>query len=108
MKVLLDHNIPAKIRRLLTNHEVHTAQQMRWDLLANGDLLRAAEANGYQVCLTADQGIFYQQNNSRRVIALVVLSTNDWEVLRWHLLTIDAALSRSTAGSFELINFPRS
>ena len=108
MKVLLDHNIPAKIHRLLTNHEAHTAQQMRWDLLSNGDLLRAAEVSGYQVCLTADQGIFYQQNNRTRVIALVVLTTNDWEVLRWHLLAIDAALSRATAGSFELLTFPRS
>lgn len=108
MKVLLDHNIPAKIRRLLANHDTYTAQQMRWDQFGNGDLLRASEINGFEVCLTADQGIFYQQNNRTRLIALVVLSTNDWEILRWHLLTIDAALSRSSKGSFEILTFPRS
>ena len=96
------------MRGLLTNHDALTAQQMRWDLLSNGDLLRAAEANGFDVCLTADQGIFYQQNNRTRLIALVVLTTNDWEILRWHLLAIDAALSRCTAGSFELLAFPHS
>lgn len=106
MKVLLDHNIPIKMCPLLAGHDAFTAREMSWDRLRNGDLLKAAESENFTALLTADQSIFYQQNNRSRLIALVVLSTNDWAVLRGHLPSIQAAIGRSSRGSFERLTLP--
>ena len=62
MKVLIDQNVSAKLGRLLTGHEATHASSMGWAELANGVLLTAAEADGFEVFLTADQSIQYQQN----------------------------------------------
>ncbi len=105
---MLDHNIPARMRSALTTHQAFTAREMHWDLFRNGDLLRTAELGQFDTLLTADQSIFYQQNNLHRIIALVVLTTNDWEVMRWHLNAIDKALQRSKPGSFKLLRLSRS
>jgi hypothetical protein len=79
---------------------------MRWDELKNGLLLQAAEEQNFDVLITADQNIYYQQNNSKRAIALVVLSTNDWTRLAKHIDLIAAAILRSKRGSFELVRLP--
>ncbi len=55
MRVLLDHNVPRQLRRLLTGHEVRTAREMGWDALENGDLLDAAQAGGFEIVMTGDK-----------------------------------------------------
>lgn len=82
MKVLLDHNVPHKLRRSLVGHDVETADEVGWAELANGDLLIAAEGAGFAVMVTADKNLSYQQNLQGRELALVVLSTNDWQTIR--------------------------
>jgi hypothetical protein len=77
-----------------------------WGELKNGDLIDCAQRDGYEVLVTADQGIFHQQNNEKREIALVVLSTNDWHLLQQHIDAINAAVLRSKRGSFELVQIP--
>jgi hypothetical protein len=72
LKVLLDHNVPVQLSRLLTGHDVFTTREMLWDLLENGDLLKAAEEAAFSIMVSCDQSIFYQQNNDIRRIALVV------------------------------------
>ncbi len=63
MKVLLDHNLSKRIRDFLPGHFVRTAWQEDWSRLVNGDLIHQAASSGYDVLLTADQEIWYQQNN---------------------------------------------
>ena len=60
--VLFDKNIPWGIRRHLAGHTVRTTEDEGWSGLSNGDLLSAAEQAGFEVMLTADQRIRYQQN----------------------------------------------
>ena len=75
-KVLLDENLPQKLRLLLAPHQVFTTAWQGWAGISNGALVAVAENAGYDALLTADQGLNYQQNMRGRRLALVVLSTN--------------------------------
>ena len=66
------------MRRQLFGHEIETAMERGWDTLANGVLLDQAEEAGYEVLITTDQGIRYQQNMSNRRVAVVVLMNTAW------------------------------
>lgn len=83
MKVLFDVNTPHPLRRHLSEHEVTFAQDMDWVELRNGELIRAAEGR-FDVLLTADRNLRYQQNLRGRVPAILVIPTNRLrEVLRY-------------------------
>ena len=82
MKVLFDANTPAPLARFLRGHEVVRADQMGWQGLENGALLDAAEQAGFDLLLTCDQNVQYQQNFTNRKLALVILSSNHWPTLR--------------------------
>ena len=69
MKILFDQNVPAPLRQELPEHEVATAYEHGWHTLQNGELLVAAETDGFEVLLTADQNLRYQQNLIGRHIA---------------------------------------
>jgi len=58
------------------------AGQLGWERLANGALLDAAEQAGFEVLVTCDQNLLYQQNFTDRKLAVVILSTNHWPTLR--------------------------
>jgi hypothetical protein len=106
-RILLDQNLPRALATLLTGHEVRTAADQGWRELANGDLLKAAEQAGFLIIVTADQNIRYQQNLDERSVALVVLSTNTWRVLRDNVAPITDAVSRARPGSYETVALPR-
>jgi len=77
--ILFDHGTPAGLARAVPGHTVHTAQAKGWGTLSNGALLDAAEEAGFEVLLTTDRRIRYQQNLRGRRIALVVLTgTTKW------------------------------
>ena len=78
MLVLFDHSTPAPLSSWLIGHSITEAQDRGWDTLSNGDLLAEAERAGFDVLLTADKNMRYQQNLTGRRIALVVLSTPQW------------------------------
>jgi hypothetical protein len=80
--ILFDQNVPRALASLLTGRTIRTAADEGWEALTNGELLKAAEAADFSMLVTADQNIVYQQNMSKRVIGLVVLSTNHWPTLR--------------------------
>ncbi len=75
MRILLDECVPWPIHRLLAGHECITAQQRGWGGIKNGDLLRLAESE-FEIFVTADQNIRYQQSLAGRSIAVLELSTN--------------------------------
>ena len=78
MRILFDNGTPRPLRRSLSDHQVATARQRGWERLSNGDLLDRAERAGYQVVITTDQSIRYQQNMTYRRVAVVVLMNTSW------------------------------
>ncbi len=106
MRVWFDNNVPAPLRHRLRGHTVDTAREVKRHELENGDLLVAAEQDGFELLVTGDKNLSYQQNLAHRAIAIVVLPTIDWTVLRRTpemIQSIVAAVKRATVGSFEQI-----
>ena len=85
MRVLFDHGTPAPLQPFLTSHEVVHAKAQGWDTFKNGDLLTAAEAAGFDVLITTDKNMRYQQDLTSRSIAIVVLGNAQWPILRLHV-----------------------
>ncbi len=106
MLILFDHVTPRGIARFLPGHTVTKAKDRGWDTLTNGDLLAEAERAGFDVLLTADKNMRYQQNLAGRRIALVVLSIPQWPLVRLHLDIIAAAVNAATPGSYAEVNIP--
>ncbi len=107
MRVLFDNNVPRRLRRYLVGHSAVTAAEMDWTRLVNGQLLGAAEEAGFEVMLTADQSIVYQQNLKGRKLALVVMDTNDWGKIRLNIAPVAEAISRARPGSYETLALGR-
>ena len=106
MNVLFDNNVPAPLRHRLRGHPVSTARELNWHELRNGDLLTAAESSGFQLMVTGDKNLSYQQNLTRRTIAIVVLPMIDWLTLRNSpalIQNIVAAVNRAPSGTFEQV-----
>jgi len=107
MLILFDHVTPRGIARFLPGHTVTRTRQRGWDTLSNGDLLAEAERAGFDVFLTADKNIRYQQNLAGRRIAVVVLSTPQWPLVRLHTADIAAAVNAATPGSYAEVQIPQ-
>ena len=103
MKVLFDNNVPVPLRRHLVGHEVRTAAKLGWQELKNGDLLDAAQEAGFDVMVTGDKNLSYQQNLTARTLALVVLPTIDWNRLKVDPSPVAAAVDRAKPGGFEYV-----
>ncbi|MGH9453070.1 MAG: hypothetical protein ACRD2O_03770 [Terriglobia bacterium] len=106
MLVLLDQGTPVPIRPFLPGHTVKTAAQQGWSTLTNGELLREAEAAGFDVLLTTDKNLAHQQSLKDRKIAIVVLGNPQWPVARLHIQSIVAAVNAAAPGSCVLVNVP--
>jgi hypothetical protein len=78
---------------------------MGWADLANGDLLHEAEVARFAAMVTCDQNIRYQQNMAARQIALIVLTTNNWDLLKGNLDRIRDAVDRIGPRTFEILDF---
>jgi hypothetical protein len=104
-RVLLDHNVPRGLSLYLSGHELRTAEAQGWDRLTNGELLDAAEMAGFAVLVTADQGIRHQQRLAGRNIAVVVLPTNRWRIVRENGERIARAVDRARAGDCIEVEF---
>jgi len=70
---LLDEQLPRQLAREFPGHEVHTVQQQGWAGLGNGELLRRAAAEGFEVFMTADQNLQFQQNLAKSSLSVLVL-----------------------------------
>ena len=71
-----------------------------WDTVSNGELLTVAEAAGFDVLITTDKNIRYQQNLAGRKIAIVVLGKGRWRLIKPILAELAAAVNRATPGSY--------
>jgi predicted nuclease of predicted toxin-antitoxin system len=83
MKILLDECLPVDFRLSFPTHDAQTVQWAGLKGEKNGELLRAAEAAGFDILLTVDQGIPYQQDLAKRKLAVIVIRarTNQLEDL---------------------------
>jgi hypothetical protein len=106
MRVLFDHCTPYGIARFLVGHEVSPARKLGWAELTNGKLLNAAEDAGFDVMVTVDQNIRYQQNISGRKIALVVLGRGRWALVQPVIETVVAAVNVAKPGSYTEVPIP--
>ena len=79
---------------------------MSWATLVNGKLLTAAEETGFDLLLTADKNMSYQQNLSGRTIAIRTLSQQRWPILSLHIDLVATALDSVTPGTFAEIEIP--
>lgn len=106
MLVLLDQGTPLPIRGFLEGHIVKAAVEQGWSTLANGELLDAAEAAGFDLLLTTDKNLVHQQNLRERRIAIVVIGNAQWPVLRFHVQPVVDAVNAATPGSYTLVDIP--
>jgi hypothetical protein len=100
LRILLDENIPAALSRVIVGHQVTAARDRGWAGISNGDLIAAAEAESFEVLITADRNIRYQQNLTGRRIALMVLSTNIWPTIRANPAPILSAIESIQLGQY--------
>ncbi len=105
LRILFDKNVPYPLRNYLLKHTVHTTAERGWARLTNGDLLNAAEADNFDVMVTADQNMKYQQNLKNRTIALVVLGTNRLSLLEADPDPFVAAVDAATIGSYQFVEY---
>jgi hypothetical protein len=106
MRVLFDHNIPSGTARALTGHRVTEATERGWQSISNGQLIANAEEAGFDVFLTGDKRIRYQQNLTARRIAIVVVGNPTRRVLRKHLERVAAAVDAATPCSYVEVEIP--
>lgn len=106
-RILLDEGVPIGVRSLIIGFSVEAVHEIGWSGLTNGVLIAAAEEAGFEVMITADQNIRYQQNLTGRKLALVVLTTNHWDTIRANGQDILPAVEAAKAGSFTTIQLPQ-
>lgn len=106
MRVLSDQGTPVPLRRYLQGHEVRTAFEQGWAALANGELLAAAEVDGFDVFVTTDMNLRYQQNLAGRSIAVIVIQHAQWPRLEPHASLVAVALRSTLPGSYVEIEIP--
>ena len=107
MLVLFDHGTPKGLTRSLASHTVVTAQARGWQTLSNGALLAAAEQAGFDVLVTTDRRIRYQQNLSTRRISLIVLvGSTKWSRVRLCTEAIAAAVDSAGPGVYIEVPIP--
>jgi hypothetical protein len=104
VKVLLDQNLDHRLRTHLGSHEVFTASYKGWEELKNGKLLDAAEEEGFDVLITGDKTLSYEQNLTGRQLAIVALSAVEWRIIKDYLRRITAAVDSAAPGSFQVVD----
>jgi predicted nuclease of predicted toxin-antitoxin system len=107
MLLLFDNGTPRTLARYLIDHHAVTEARARgWEQLENGDLLTVAEAAGFEVLVTTDKNLRYQQNLEGRKMAIVVLGKGRWSLIKPHVAQIVAAVNAATPGSFDEVEIP--
>jgi hypothetical protein len=101
VRVLLDHNLPHKLRAALGEHDVVTASYMGWGELRNGELLRVAEGEGFDAFVTGDRSLVDEQNLTGRRLAIIALSANNWPIIKDYIPRILTAIDVAVPGSFQ-------
>jgi hypothetical protein len=106
VRIFFDQGTPVPLRRALVGHEIATAFERGWGTLQNGELLGAVEAAGFEAIVTTDQNLRYQQNLEGRRLAILVLLTTDWRLIREHTEYVVVAVGGLIPGAYVELPFP--
>ena len=106
MRVLFDQGTPVPPLRTFTAHRVETVYEKDWATLENGELLTAAEQERFEVLVTTDLNLKYQQNLEARRIAVVVLSTPSRPRIRQTTDAVVGAVEKAIPGSYAEVEIP--
>jgi hypothetical protein len=106
MKILFDNGTPKPIGAVSLATRSNMRDVLGWHELKNGELIQRAEEAGYEVLLSTDKNIRYQQNLKGRKIALVILGNPQWPIVRFHLDKIATAVNGCTPGSYAEVEIP--
>jgi predicted nuclease of predicted toxin-antitoxin system len=106
MRILFDQGTPIPLRDHLTGHVIETAFELGWSTLENGELLAAAE-NSFDLLITTDQNLRYQQNLAGRDLGILVLMTTSWPRIQKSIPQILDAIARLSPGELFEITPPR-
>ena len=106
MRVLFDQGVPRGLAAALRGHQVTEARKRGWEKISNGEILKLAEDAGFDLLVTTDKNVRYQQNLAGRRISIVVLGNSPWWLVRQHLDRIVAALNMALAGSYTEVDIP--
>jgi hypothetical protein len=101
VKILFDQGTPVPLRRHLAGHSVQTVYEQGWSTLSNGELLAQAEQGGYDLLITTDQNLRYQQNLTNRRLAILVLLSTSWPRIRLRLDVIRTEVDNVSAGGYK-------
>ena len=99
MRIVLDECVPWPLAKHLIGHTCTSPQRSGWGGFENGELLRLAEEE-YDLFVTSDQNLRYQQNLADRKIAILELSTNDWATIRKNLAAVVARINAMQRAEF--------
>jgi hypothetical protein len=106
VRLLFDQGTPVPLRQSLTHYEVTTVYERDWSRLKNGELLDNAEKQGFEVLVTTDSNLKYQQNLKSRRIAIVVLSTPSWPRIQRAVAEVIGAIDAASEGSYTEVEIP--
>lgn len=100
MRILFDQGTPVPLRDHLKPHTIATAFELGWSKLKNGELLAVAEDN-FDLFITTDQHIRYQQSLRGRKLAILVLLTTSWPRIKSHTPEIRKAIDAMKSGDYQ-------
>jgi hypothetical protein len=103
LKAFLDEGVPRKLVPFLSGHDIHTVVSRGWGGIQNGALLARIEREGFDVFLTGDKNMPYQQPLAGRPFAVLILSAINWPVIRPHVGKIAAAIAAAESGTVTMI-----
>ena len=106
MRILFDQGTPVPLRRFLSGHDVATAYERGWSTVTNGDLIRLAEQEGFELLITTDTNLRYQQNLQGRSLTILVLTTTSWPRIRQATGSIVATIRGVEPGSYQELVIP--
>ena len=106
MRILFDNGTPRGLARFLIGHTVEEARARGWEELANGALIEAAEQAGFDLMVTTDKNIRYQQNLEGRKLVLIVLEHSQWPMVKLVTARIVAAVDAAVPGSYLEVDVP--
>jgi len=102
MRVILDENLPHALKKIISGHEVSTVQGEGWSGISNGELISKVDGV-FDVFLTADKNLRYQQNLTERQIAIVELPTNRLPVLESIASKISEAVNHASDNAYFIV-----
>lgn len=98
MRILLDEMLPPQLRDMLDEYEISSVQEMGWTGIKNGELLKRA-SRSFDVFLTADKNLRYQQNLKNLAVAIIVLPSNRVEIIEASKESLQRVLQTITRGT---------